>query len=455
MSSRLLIAGVVAAVTVTAAAFVVTQDRSTTIKRITDASPDAPGVAWVTDASASGIDGAVFADPRTGSEYPWGAGSIQIDSTVMTLAVAPDGDGPNSDAVMLGIDADTGEVRWTAPAPGLATCASLPLDGQLVCTETPYDEDPGIVTFDVDSGNSHQYDTEAGIVAATVANDHLYTADGDIEGSDVRIHRGTLDDHDADWTRPLYVSAGWEDQYADRLQVGTKTGHFDLGGGFATFDAETGAEIWATDTLDDCMTASHRTVGNLAIGVEHDCASPYAPTATTAFSTDGRVVATTPITAESYASIDDPTDASVPVVLGDAAFDRVSGTELWRDESLVYTQPATEWSDESQRSSLIAVIGDIGILQRDDSRAGIDLRTGDERWTMDEPWSIFGHEGSIVLAAMQDNLIALDIRSGHQLWSAPFDNITPGSQPTTFVDGEGGSYLLQSESKLTRLVPLP
>lgn len=454
MNRRLLIAGAVAAVTVTAAAVVLAQDRTTTIKRITDATADAPGVGWTVDAAATGLQGAVFADPRGGSMYSWGAGSIQIDDALYTVAVVPS-DSMASEAVMVALDANTGDIRWTSPASELAACADVPLDGKLLCHRPSWAEEPGLVTFDLESGQSERFDSDPYMFAATVANDRLYTAEGNLEDADVRIHRGTLEDYNADWTEPLYVWAGWEDQYADQLKVVSDLGYFDLGGGFATFDAETGKEIWSTDTLDDCMTASHRTAGNLAIGVEHGCESPYEPTATTAFATNGAVVATTSVAAESYLKFDEPADPSVPVVLGDTAFDRASGEEVWRDESLVYTQPATEWTEEALRSSLTAVIGDVGILERDDSKTGIDLRTGDTLWTSNETWSLFAHEGGTVLAQEDGNLIALDVRSGHHLWSAPLDNITPGSQPDTFVGGESGSYLLQSGETLTRLVPLP
>ncbi|WP_338890684.1 PQQ-binding-like beta-propeller repeat protein [Rhodococcus sovatensis] len=457
-SAQRAIAGAVAVVTVSAAAVVLMQDRSTTIKRITDASPAAPGVAWVTEVSASGIDGATFSDPRTGSMYPWGPGSIRIDDMLLTLAVAPDGDGMNSDAVMVAVETASGAVMWTSPAFELASCAEQPLDGMLVCYRPSYGEQPGLVTFDLSTGASNTIETAPEIVAATVANDRLYIAEGDLEGADVTLHRGTLDDYDADWSTPIAVSAGWEDQYADRLMVGPEVGSFDVGGSFATFDAQTGEEIWSTDILDDCMIAQYRTAGDLAVASDFDCdASSSATTGSTALNRSGEELATYSGPAEHYLSIDEPADLSIPIVLGDTAFDRTTGQELWRNDLLVFDDTGDEYNEPRTRGTLVALVGDVGILRFDDNTVGIDLRTGGQLWTSAETWSLMAHDRDSVVAYSDGALVALDSHTGHQLWSAEFAKMTgdPGTSFETYVGGGGGTYILQSGSTLAELSPLP
>ncbi|MGB3369263.1 MAG: hypothetical protein WBA81_01450, partial [Rhodococcus sp. (in: high G+C Gram-positive bacteria)] len=59
--------------------------------------------------------------------------------------------------------------------------------------------------------------------------------------------------------------------------------------------------------------------------------------------------------AEHYLSIDEPTDSSVPVVLGDTAFDRTTGEELWRNDLLVFDDPGDEWNEPRTRGTLVAV----------------------------------------------------------------------------------------------------
>ncbi|WP_072806437.1 outer membrane protein assembly factor BamB family protein [Rhodococcoides yunnanense] len=458
MKTQLVIAGVVAVVTVSAAAVVLAQDRTTTIKRITDASPGAPGLAWATEASASGLDGATFSDPRTGSIYPWGVGVIRVEDVLLTLAVVPDGDGPNSDAVMLGIDSDTGEVKWTSPAGDFDACSEQTLDGNLVCSVPSYGENPGLVTFDVETGQSRHFDTAPYMFAATVANERLYVAEGDLEDADVQLHRGTLDDYDADWSTSLPVSAGWEDQYADQLKVGSDVGYFDLGGDFATFHAQSGAEIWTTDILDDCLISQYRTAGDLAVGSTFDCdASSSDVTGTIAFTRDGDVLATSSSPAQHYLSIDEPTDVTVPIVLGDKAFDRTTGDELWRSGLLVLDQEADEWNEARTRGTLVAVVGDIGLLQLDERTVAIDLRSGEQRWQADEVWSTIARDGDAVLTTSGGSLIAVDVRTGEKLWSAEYSKMLPeeSSSVDTYVGGGDGTFLLQSGSTLAQLAPLP
>ncbi len=453
-----MIAGAVAVLTVSAATVTLTQDRTVTTKRITDATADAPGLAWATEASESGLEGATYADPRTGSEYPWGAGAIRVEDMFLTLAVVPDGDSPNSDAVMVGIEADTGDVKWTSPARDLASCADTPLDGQLVCHTPSYGEAPGLVTFDIETGESRHFDGAPDIFAATVANDRIYVAEGDLESGEVQLHRGTLDDYDADWRVPLDVSAGWEDRYADQLTIGSELGHFDLGGSFTTFDAETGAPVWSSDVLGDCLIAEYRTSGDIAIGSTYDCDSRSSDvTGTIAFTRTGDPLATSSSAAEHYLSIDEPTDSSIPFVLGDTAFDRVSGEQRWRSDQLVFDRPADERNEARTLGTLNAVAGDVGLLRFDQGTTAIDLRSGQQLWHSDQSWSVIARDGDTVLTSTGGMLSAVDVRTGEELWSAEYAKMLPGSSSSmdTYVGGGDGRYVLQSSSTLAQLKPLP
>ncbi|MCZ4562114.1 hypothetical protein O4160_14835 [Rhodococcus sp. IEGM 1401] len=294
-TTKLVVAAVVTTLSVGAAVAVVAQDRSTTIKKITDSSDEAPGLAWAVDAADMGLEGATFASPRTGSMYAWGLGSIVIGGTALTLAVVSSESG-NDEAVMVGIDTTDGTVLWKTPAPDLAACADEPLDGQLVCHQPTWGETPGYVTFDPATGESRNYPTDLDLFAVTVANDRVYTTSGDLEGNDVLLHRGTLENPSAEWAVPLHAWAGWEDDYATALKVGDDIGTFDVGGGFSTFDAATGRQLWKTDSLEDCLGAVGRTAGDLAIAAVQDCEGTSSnrkgrsPSVWTARSSHGRTV---------------------------------------------------------------------------------------------------------------------------------------------------------------------
>ncbi|MDZ7914724.1 MAG: PQQ-binding-like beta-propeller repeat protein [Rhodococcus sp. (in: high G+C Gram-positive bacteria)] len=457
-TGKLVVAGVVAALSVSAAVFVVAQDRSTTIKKITDSSEDAPGLAWSVDAADIGPDGAVFVSPRTGSIYPYGAGAIRIGDVAMTLAVVSD-DLTATDATMAGIDTTDGTVLWTTPAPDLASCADEPLDGMLVCHQPIYGETPGYVTFDPNTGESRQYPTDIDLFAMTVANDRIYTTSGNLEDDDVLLHRGTLDNPSADWTVPLHAWAGWEDDYVTALKVGENIGTFDVGGGFSTFDASTGRQLWKTDALEDCLGVVGRTAGNIAVASAQDCTGTGTESkGSIAFRLDGTVLAQSNSPVVQQPLVDEPTDTSIPIILGETAFDRTTGEQSWSDDALSYDFPGDELNEPRTYATLNYIIGHVGLLQASNGTTALDLRNGEHLWQAELDGSIFGHDGDQVLSSNGTDLSAIDITTGETAWTAQWEMMFPEEGTGSLdilVDAEDGSYLLQSGSKLAMLQPLP
>ncbi|MBY6682353.1 PQQ-binding-like beta-propeller repeat protein [Rhodococcus sp. BP-316] len=455
MHTRLIIAGTVAAVSVAAAVVVVTQDRTTTIKRITDASASAPGVAWTLDAADSGLDGARFADPRAGSMYPYAAGSIRIDDHLLTIAAVVDPEGPSTEARLMSIDIVSGALEWSVPATDLQSCAEQPIDDRLVCITPSYAEDPTLRTFDLATGESTDHGDTSDTFAMTVSDGHVYTTSGNLEDADVTVHRGTVDDLSADWTAPLQAWAGWEDQYADQLTVADGTGHFDVGGGFSTFDPETGEQIWASDVLDDCLSGSYRTLGDVSVGSRLDCDS-YEPLGGIAYSRTGEILAQSASDVSTYLIIDEPTDASVPFVLSDTAYDRTTGEKRWSSDQLIIDRPADEYNEASTYGALQSVIGDVGVLSGERSTIGLDMLTGDQLWEA-KSFSPVGTDGDVMIAVRESDLVAVDLHSGDEVWTAPLENVREGERlsPETMVGGEGGAQILQSGSEIVSLVRLP
>ncbi|KQU32043.1 hypothetical protein ASG69_21090 [Rhodococcus sp. Leaf225] len=455
MQTRLIVAGTVAAVSVAAAVVVVTQDRTTTVKRITDASPSAPGVAWTVDAADSGLDGARFADPRAGSMYPYVAGSIRIDDHLLTIAAVVDSQGPSTEARLMSIDTASGALEWSVPATDLQSCAEQPIDNQLVCITPSYAEDPTLRTFDLTTGESTNHGDTSDTFAMTVSDGHVYTTSGNLEDADVTLQRGTVDDLSADWTTPLQAWAGWEDQYADQLTVADGTGHFDVGGGFSTFDPETGEQIWASDVLDDCFSGGYRTVGDVVVGSRLDCDS-YEPVGGIAYSRAGDVLVESASQVSTYPTIDEPADESVPFVLGDTAYDRTTGEKRWSSEQLIIDRPADEYNVASTYSALQSVVGDVGVLSGERSMIGLDMTTGEQLWEI-ESFSPVGTDGDVMIAVRESNLVAVDLHSGDEVWTAPLENFREGERlsPETMVGGVGGAQILQSGAEIVSLVPLP
>lgn len=455
---KLTIAAVTAAVTVTAAVVVVTQDRTTTIKKITGSSDAAPGLAWSIDVDDVGLEGSVFVSPRTGSIFPYGADAIRVGDVAMTLAVVSD-DLTASAAEMVGIDTIDGTILWTTPAEDLASCADEPLGGLLVCHQPIYGQTPGYVTFDPATGDSRRYPTEIDLFAVTVANDRLYTTSGNLEDDDVALHRGTLEDPDADWTQPLHADAGWEDDYITALQVGENIGTFDVGGDFSTFDAATGAQLWSTDLLEDCVLADQRTTGDIAVASTFDCeGSSSVVTGSIAYRRDGTVLARSSAPVVQRPSIDRPTDTSIPFVLGDTALDRETGEELWRDDDLAYAYPGDEWNEPRTIGTLQSVIGHVGLTQAGSATIALDLRTGEQIWRGELSGSSIGTDGTVLLRSDGTELTAVDVATGATAWTAEWAMMFPGGDTGSvdvLVDSGDGHYLLQSGSTMAMLAPLP
>ncbi|MBY4213880.1 PQQ-binding-like beta-propeller repeat protein [Rhodococcus fascians] len=457
-TTKLVVAAIVATLSVGAAVAVVTQDRSTTIKKITDSSENAPGLAWSVDATDTGLEGATFASPRTGSMYAWGLGSIVIGRTALTLAVVSSESG-NDEALMVGIDTTDGTVLWKTPAPDLAACANEPLDGLLVCHQPIWGETPGYVTFDPTTGESQSYPTDLDLFAVTVANDRVYTTSGNLEDDDVLLHRGTLENPSADWTVPLHAWAGWEDDYATALEVNAEIGTFDVGGDFSTFDAWTGRQLWKTDSLEDCLGAVGRAAGDLAIASVQDCEGTGSQSkGSVAFRLDGTVLARTDSPVVQQPSIDEPTDTSIPIVLGETAFDRTTGEELWHDAALSYDSPGDGLDEPRTYATLTYVFGHVGLLQASNGTTALDLRNGKHLWQSDLNGSVLGRDGDLMLTTAGTDLAAVDITTGETEWTASTLMMFPDDESMSFeilVGGTNGSYLVQSGSKLAMLQPLP
>jgi outer membrane protein assembly factor BamB len=457
-TTKLVVAAIVATLSVGAAVAVVTQDRSTTIKKITDSSENAPGLAWSVDATDMGLEGATFASPRTGSMYAWGLGSIVIGRTALTLAVVSSESG-NDEALMVGIDTTDGTVLWKTPAPDLAACADEPLDGLLVCHQPIWGETPGYVTFDPTTGESRNYPTDLDLFAVTVANNRIYTTSGNLEDDDVLLHRGTLENPSADWTAPLHAWAGWEDDYATALEVNGEIGTFDVGGDFSTFDASTGRQLWKTDSLEDCLGAVGRTAGDIAIASVQDCEGTGSQSkGSVAFRLDGTVLARTDSPVVQQPSIDEPTDTSIPIVLGQTAFDRTTGEELWHDAALSYDSPGDELNEPRTYATLTYVFGHVGLLQASNGTTALDLRNGKHLWQSDLNGSVLGRNGDLMLTTAGTDLAAVDITTGETEWTASTLMMFPDDESMSFeilVGGTNGTYLVQSGSKLAMLQPLP
>jgi outer membrane protein assembly factor BamB len=411
-------------------------------------SGDTPDVGWTLDAAETfGRSFAAFRDPRYGSEFDSDTpGFIDGGDTLVTLIGLPNPRGYSLDrAVMLGIAAKDGEVRWRAEADNLGGCAGVPLNGKVVCYTNGADGRSAIVSVDVETGAPTRTESDWMILAVAADGGRIFLAEGNPEDYDVEVHAGTPADPDMFWTTRFDVGAAWEDAFGQMLSVEHGVGVLELGGHTVGFDLESGRQTWTRET-PECVGSVHITQPGVVAMARTDCEQGRVLGAE-AVDTDGRVIASSEGQTSVRLEIDDPS-ADAPLILGDAAYGRRGGERIWT---------AAELRD----GRVTAIAGDTVLVRLNESAedVGLDARTGEVRWRRDTDDSsdtpaVF--DGRAVIAVGSTALTATDIRSGGRDWTMPFTAIvdedrSASGSPT--VRGSGEVLVYTSDRSMAGLTP--
>ncbi|WP_430334640.1 PQQ-binding-like beta-propeller repeat protein [Rhodococcus sp. ACT016] len=458
---NLLVAAAVAIVTVTSAVVTVVQAGGDGTRKITGTSDAAPGLGWSVDAAATyGRAFAEFRDPRSGSEFDWGdPGFVISGDVVVTMIGVSHGEMNLQDATMFGIDAVGGEVRWQSPADDLAGCASTPVDGRLVCFTSPLVEEPALVGFDLDTGEITRTPTEWMVFAIAADGDRLYVAEGDIEDDDVRLHAGTLADPDAQWSQPFVMGSVWEDDLTDVLDVSHGQGVFTLGADVAGFDLDSGRPTWTT-RLEGCSRVAPSD-GGVLVRFRTEC-DGHRITGSDVIDRGGRTIVSVDGEVAQSLSFDAPADESIPLLVGDGAYDRRTGDLRWTSPDLISPREPDEYNASTALGTAVAVVGDV-VLLRDYSAkttTALDLRTGDRLWHRDDESfrTVGALDGQLVLT-VGDGIRAVDARTGESPWDASFlainDDPDTLSSNGMLATSDPGRYVYASARTMIGLRPLP
>ncbi|MEV0247403.1 PQQ-binding-like beta-propeller repeat protein [Nocardia sp. NPDC050712] len=363
--------------------------------------------------------GAEFRDPRAGTEFDTGEpGFVDAGATLVTVVGVPDDDMYLRDPVLTGFDARTGARRWQTPAPNLRGCGPTAVDGQIVC----FGHDKALIAFDVATGQLTRTPTDWYPFALATLDDRLYVAEGDVESDDVRVHSGTLADPDAYWSQAFGMGTSWEDLPFDALDVSHGQGIFTLGADIAGFDLANGKQTWSAD-LDGCSDAAG-TSGTLVVHTRSGCGGDRI-TGSALLDRTGHAIATTDSAVAQSLSIDRPTDETIPVLLGDSAYNRRTGSLMWRSPDLI-SVPAQTSPDNpvSANGTAAAILGDLALLRDLDAHtiSGLDLRTGHRLWRADDNrfGTIQAWDGDTVVLSDGTGLWAVDPRNGAIAWDIPF-----------------------------------
>ncbi|NEW26872.1 PQQ-binding-like beta-propeller repeat protein [Nocardia cyriacigeorgica] len=464
---RNLVLAAVAAVLTSAGAVAVLMQPEDGTRKITGTNDAAPGLAWSVDAAAIyGQSSAEFRDPVGGTEFDFaGAGFVEAgDAVVAVIGIAEDS--ALREPKLYGFDAETGEKRWEAPAAGLGGCADVPVDGSLVCYTGYSVDNTALIGIDIADGTVTRTTVDWQIFSMAAVDDRLFIAEGNVESDDVRVHSGTLADPDALWTRQFAMGTLWEDLPWNALDVSHGQGLFTLGIDMVAFDLRTGETTW-TAQLDGCSRTTP-TFDALVVRVNTEC-DGYRVTGTDLLDRTGRVLATTSTPGSHEVNPDRPADATIPVLLGDAAYDRRDGTLRWTSPDLLSTPPQDQATDTRgphiallDRGTAIAILGDTAILRdpTTTTMTGLDLRNGQRLWRAadDRYGTIQGWDGTVAVLTDSTGLWAIEPRTGETVWEAPFLAINSDGDALVgsgeFTARGPGRYLFATPRTMLGLRPL-
>lgn len=427
----LVAAAIAATVSVTAAVLVVSDHEPSTSVTARDTPDVRPTVRWTLDA-ATYLDRpfGAFSDPRGGASFGAGqTGFVSFGSTLATLAGSPTDSSALGDAVMIGIDADTGAVRWRSPADDLEGCSGTPLDGALYCYAHPA-SGSALVRYDLGTGRVERRAVDEFVFGITTADGTLYVAEGNPEDNEVRVHAGTYDDISERWERDMDIGAPWEGVYSDQvLAVTDGVGLVQTGGEMVQFDSRSGDERWKP-AEGDCVSNAALHPGGVVVVADGNCSGQGGPRRQVLRGPTGKILATTTSGAVQNLSVDARTNPRGFVLLGDEAVDRRSGKRRWSSTELSTGQNGSLGTATAIVGSTVYVTG--GDPQ---TEAGVDMLTGKQRWSRPttDPTTPRAGAGNVLVGDDGSALRAIDVRTGRRVWTLPFRSLDP--DPEVFAHG--------------------
>lgn len=382
------LAGTAAVVTVIAAVIAVQDDPSPAVATApnvaattTSVVPRAPEVQWSRSAEdVYGREFAQFSDPGAGSQnYPSAASFIDAGEVYVASVGLPDPSTGNFDApALVGLDATDGSTVWRRDDFRVDSCADQLLFGNLVCVSTSESENPDsqIVVVNAMTGEERSVAAPQRILAVGTDGSSLYTVNSTVtpqgyEGTP-QIKRGSIDDVGRDWVSEFPGVAIYAGSPSSAITFDGTYGLGRFGSTAIGFDSATGAITWYRGYPDSCVQQPYRVKPALVIMTELVCSWSEAFTGTAAVTSDGRVLARSSTPIYPYPEIDSPADLSLPMIVGDTAFDRSTGAFVWSNPALASTNG-------------VAVVGDVVIARASGTAhvTALDLRTGAIRWEND------------------------------------------------------------------------
>ena len=249
------------------------------------------------------------------------------------------------------------------------------------------------------------------------------------------------------------MGTAWEDLSGEILDVAHGQGVLTLGADVAGFDLATGESAWTTE-LNGCSSITG-TSGALVVRVHTECGGAPGIPAADILDGAGRIIAATDDGIAHHLILDRPADETIPVLLGDTAYDRRDGTVRWTNPDLV-PRPPDGYGGVEATGTATAVLGDTALLHDSTTGAliGLDLRTGRELWRTSIPrfGSALAWNGDVAVLSDTTGLCAIDPGTGEIVWTAPFAAGPAGiTGDGEFAVGDNGRYIYASSRTMNGL----
>lgn len=363
--------------------------------------PDEPDVGWeLAVDSVAEYEDSVFTSPKYGV-LGYDNGAIVAGDTIVVGVVDIMG---GTEDQLIGIDLESGEVKWTmADGSGLA-CASEGIDGQLPCLRYGGEGSGQSIDFvDLATGEiSNSVDVDANLNMIATDGKRVYSGGYDSDDGTLRFFRGGVDDPVADGSAVPVVC---------ELEGAGDASYLGVGSGYVAAYLGPGAELLVRESDGQPVVDYGVVLVNI---VDEDTLVVYPcdvgdwdalnarivnGDGSTRFDVDGHL---------EYLSLDVASGGRPFVTDDGAVLDPESGDRLWRipdDYDYVF------------------LVGDVLMVTTEAGIVGYSALTGDELWITPPVESTYEAltDGENIVLKTRNELVAYSLEDGTRSWTVSPD----------------------------------
>ena len=318
------------------------------------------------------------------------------------------------DVSLIGVDPDSGTPLWETRIGGaLSQCSQQNESTIIACWGNRR-----MIFVDTSTGTLlSDLGTDFDITGATITGDTVYTSGETVEGTlRTRIlASGNITDLTANFRRAIEPSQEFGSLYAfpsTDTAIAMERGSGDPQYRYTIYDLSSGAERFRFE--GDSLAP----VGDGLFLTSVGGRSGYVGTQNL-LNSDGSTIRAIPIPSSGASRFPSKPSTSMPMFLGDGAYDPSSGDELWRSSQLNNSQMA------GTTSAIVAIVGRATLVTSPETRtiSALDTESGRQLWQtpwQDAYWVRNGvTDGEHFVFSDYAGIHSIRSRDGKMMWSIP------------------------------------